>query len=502
MTSTSRFHCFRALPYELRREIYVLSTPPRLVPILENFPLSPEGQRRWEDDDEGLDKKFFAYESFAQSLGSGNLQFRMQLHPELTYFARNWRTQLALPPVSHKQTQLEKYGFTSSKPAYQPWPYTPETPEIPMDWLARHPEIAYELCRDSWFYSGAPIPAFLHVCVESRQALMEWGYQLAFGTRSYGPRTWFHFERDTLQISKINLDHLDSLQSQPHPNCGTLLSGCQYNFGQLDCTSLQSVKRLVVPVAGGHHWEISKDLVNVISLLPNLSDIFLEEWNADDLIEWFVDSDSRKNRRSDMDQLTIATALEREPRVLIKPEGIDDIASTIWFDPNHRIGPPRGFDHATPQLATDPWPRIFGLQARREREIPARHLPAIAAQVKAAMPFDTRLPALQPVHTCPESLHQPLLRGRHQFWHHYNQVQHDIEEGLDVSDFDTSALDSQFRFTMGAIRDTCLGMLNYLHHSPTMSLAFQEAKREKNALVRWFFEGPRISEPSLQPLQV
>ncbi|KAH7227631.1 hypothetical protein BKA60DRAFT_506813 [Fusarium oxysporum] len=49
-----------------------------------------------------------------------------------------------------------------------------------------------------YFYSNAPIPVLLHTCFESRDFLIKMGYQLAFKTKSHGPRTWFNYDRDVL----------------------------------------------------------------------------------------------------------------------------------------------------------------------------------------------------------------------------------------------------------------------------------------------------------------
>ncbi|KAF5255782.1 hypothetical protein FOXYS1_13781 [Fusarium oxysporum] len=49
-----------------------------------------------------------------------------------------------------------------------------------------------------YFYSNAPIPVLLHTCFESRDFLIKMGYQLAFKTKSHGPRTWFNHDRDIL----------------------------------------------------------------------------------------------------------------------------------------------------------------------------------------------------------------------------------------------------------------------------------------------------------------
>ncbi|KAF5551592.1 hypothetical protein FPHYL_9098 [Fusarium phyllophilum] len=50
----------------------------------------------------------------------------------------------------------------------------------------------------SYFYSNAPVPVLLHTSFESRNFLIKKGYQLAFKTKTQGPRTWFNYDRDVL----------------------------------------------------------------------------------------------------------------------------------------------------------------------------------------------------------------------------------------------------------------------------------------------------------------
>ncbi|XDG05490.1 hypothetical protein ABKA04_005105 [Annulohypoxylon sp. FPYF3050] len=184
----AKFHLFNLLPPELRREIYILATPPRVVNVQEVGACSEAWYER--------------LEKFAETCRTTLIQFR--LHPDLAYFAHNWRPSIASKLRSHNQLPLEAYGFTSTKGRYQPWIPTDDTPEIPSTWLASHPDTAWAMTRDASLYSPAPIPPFLHVCSESREMLKKYGYQLAFGTRTDEPHTWFHFERDILSIRFVS----------------------------------------------------------------------------------------------------------------------------------------------------------------------------------------------------------------------------------------------------------------------------------------------------------
>ncbi|PNP82038.1 hypothetical protein FNYG_04599 [Fusarium nygamai] len=63
-----------------------------------------------------------------------------------------------------------------------------------------------------YFYSNAPVPVLLHTCFESRKFLMKKGYQLAFKSKTQGPRTWFNYDRDVLleDLVSCNSVHLDT----------------------------------------------------------------------------------------------------------------------------------------------------------------------------------------------------------------------------------------------------------------------------------------------------
>ncbi|KAM5341289.1 hypothetical protein ACJ41O_014320 [Fusarium nematophilum] len=277
MVPERHFQRFPDLPYDIRRQIYVLATPPRVVYIQEGFPdkVEPSDSDYWDLDEKGL-----AFEAFERQLESGQLRFNLKLHPDLAYFAHNWRDELPWDTLQHRQTRLEEYGFTSNKTVYEPWADTPETPRIPVGWLTEHPALAFELARQSWLYSKAPIPAFLHVCKESREALTRWGYQLAFGTRSHAPRSWFHFERDILYVPLATFDLPYSADDYK-----SLLSGCWWDIGQLDLASLYRVKRLLLS-DGRPPYDISDQLASVITIFPNLTELLLEDWQAEDLLDW------------------------------------------------------------------------------------------------------------------------------------------------------------------------------------------------------------------------
>jgi hypothetical protein len=161
-----------------------------------------------------------------------------------------------------------------------------------------HPWVAFEFVRKKYLWSEAPIPPLLHVCRDSRRVLRDYGYQLAFATRSHGPRTWFHFGRDRLYLERRpqlaeeykrlydnarRCEDDDDEQSlhyhtiQPSPFSGEvpLLSGAPWDLGPFVAADLRRVKHLVL----GRRREYGTDPLadEIESLLPLLPS--LKQWS-------------------------------------------------------------------------------------------------------------------------------------------------------------------------------------------------------------------------------
>ncbi|KAI1086379.1 hypothetical protein F5B19DRAFT_162294 [Rostrohypoxylon terebratum] len=254
----AKFHQFSLLPLELRREIYILATPPRVVFVKE----VGAGSQAW------LDR----LDEFREICRTTPIQFR--LHPDLTYFASCWKPSIAPKLRSHNQLPLEAYGFTSTNDRYQPWVPTDDTPEIPSTWLADHPDTAWAMTRNASLHSPTPIPPFLHVCSESREVLKQYGYQLAFGTRTDEPHTWFHFERDTLYIEFV---------SAAAPN---VLVDEAWDIGLFRPIDLLRIKRLAIKdglrAVCRYGDQILSETSQMLRLVPNLRDLILVVWGPDD----------------------------------------------------------------------------------------------------------------------------------------------------------------------------------------------------------------------------
>ncbi|KAF4487796.1 hypothetical protein FAGAP_11361 [Fusarium agapanthi] len=274
----TEFYHFSLLPLELRREIYSLATPPRFVHV-QRF------------DEQG-------YDEFAEHLRTTPNAIR--LNESLIHFSFNWQSQIPPRPTQHT---LERYGFSSTKSAYQPWKVTKLAPRISLDWLCGNPEYAWQLCREVSMYSTAPIPALLHTCRESRDVLIQGGYQLAFRTRSHGPRTWFNFDHDALFIS-----HGDDWNTKHR-----VVSGCTWDIGQFHPDDMQKVKRVALEESTGSlylaHPRFSRgnykftDISSVLRLFKHIQELLLVEWTDSHIVSFCPMKDvyDRPKRRHEYD---------------------------------------------------------------------------------------------------------------------------------------------------------------------------------------------------------
>ncbi|KAI1118884.1 hypothetical protein F5Y14DRAFT_398054 [Nemania sp. NC0429] len=267
------FHQFTSLPYEIRSMIYLFATPLRIVHIQEDH-----------EDREEFEERF------------RTKPVQLKLHPSISYFARNWRERIPWAPASwrqyyrHHQPTLEAYGFDCPRPKHQPWEPTEEVPAIPHHFLSENPNVAWEFTRTGSFYSTAPIPSLLHTTRESRETLIASGFELAFRTRTCGPRTWFNFKTDILYIKHVSEydeeyaeeyggEHYESARRGP---VRSLLSGNKnWDIGQFEPEDLQRVKRLALgSSAEVVSYDSEKGVYEVsdsLALFTGVEELFLEE---------------------------------------------------------------------------------------------------------------------------------------------------------------------------------------------------------------------------------
>ncbi|KAI1140522.1 hypothetical protein F5Y05DRAFT_378698 [Hypoxylon sp. FL0543] len=410
------FHLFSWLPFELRREIYILATPPRIVHVRESWDIEDHEdlarfchENRYPNDDES--KVAYVFKKFRERYQNETL--KTKLHPDLAYFAHNWRGRIPFSSGMHRQMALESYGITSSSALrHQPWLPTDDSPEIPLRWLQDHLDVAFELIRDSYLCSAAPIPPLLHTCTESRKVLMDYGYRIVFGTRTRGPRTWFHFGRDRLYIAQryTSRSWVRGIEFY-----GDLLSGCCWDvIGQFDPKDLRLVKNLVL---GQATYLASDQYVNVLRLLPNVEELFLEHWSSQSLDGWYHAAD-RKNQPEYQKKRDNGGA--KELWRCVPAEDIDVVAqlfrcndyydrpgilsltgdSLYLFDKHHESGPANVSFY-------DSLARQFEKELESQRNTRDEHW---------------KLPRISFVDTCPETIARRFVDGRLQFWRYYTEL--------------------------------------------------------------------------------
>ncbi|KAI9043027.1 2EXR domain-containing protein [Aspergillus affinis] len=291
------FHLFSSLPPELRRTIYLLATPPRVVHIRE-----------------------VAEDKLAFLKNLSIIAFKRQLCSSLTHFAHHWRGCI---PKNTRQPTLERFGVTGARPRYQPWEPSDATPDIDIAWLITQPELAWEMIRNCYLYSDTPIPALLHVWSESRQELITLGYELAFRTRSHGPRTWFNFNCDVMYITNVE----DSPQSSG--NGSFLCSNIFYDVGQFHPRDLTRVKRLALGEGGPllfPWWERTswtRGIFNLLTLFGHLDELLLSEWEEEDIACW-------KELGPHWEGYSFTSINKREHRCCLAVEEIDALHSIVF----------------------------------------------------------------------------------------------------------------------------------------------------------------------------
>lgn len=165
------------------------------------------------------------------------------------------------------QSQLDDYGFTSSRPA-------PELQTIPQ--LEHAAKQLWETTRAGTFYNAGPLPVLLHVCRESRQLLQSYGYELAFSTRTAPAVTWFNFLSDILHL----YEHYEDEEAS------RTLDGGMWNIGQFSRDDLYRLRKLSLSmnsfdyVYGG---KVPATLHKAVQLCGNLEELLILEFHHHDI---------------------------------------------------------------------------------------------------------------------------------------------------------------------------------------------------------------------------
>jgi hypothetical protein len=241
MRPLQSFELFPELPSEIRELIWQAALPSTRVVPIELHPIEPE--------DEFDEREQLLYEEDLYGTNVENEDTRSVPEKDMRLLVH--RTSQDLDRVVKRQSQLLKYGFTSSKPApnishasfhdlaayrgfgeYEPNP-KPASRDVRLllhirDYFhmwrqdlnqaqlhrygfktsrprptirhVSHQEL-YSAQEPIQFYSTTPLPALLHVCRESRQQAIRSGYVLAFSTRWAPAQTWFNLKTDFLYLN-------------------------------------------------------------------------------------------------------------------------------------------------------------------------------------------------------------------------------------------------------------------------------------------------------------
>ncbi|KAI1761210.1 hypothetical protein GGR53DRAFT_506421 [Hypoxylon sp. FL1150] len=392
--ASDSFYRFPLLPREIRNQIFLYATPPRIVHVQLEYP-------EYNNSDEEQEE----FEEWLSNLVPAQTD-QIKLHPSLAYFVHNWGPIVRSYYDRPLQPSLESYGFTNSKPVQYLW----EDPKIPINWLLDHPTIAYQFLRKNHLYSTAPIPALLHTCRESREVLTRTGYRLAFGTRNHEPRTWFHYENDVL--------YLDS----DRRNTGdvSLMSCSDWIVGEIDPESLQQVRK--VALAGACCQLVRKysrhEVLNAIRLLPKLEMLYVTEWSKcsiDRLLrkEW-RSSSYLPSSTQDTDTILQSGNYTREAWRCTSIEEADCLFSLVGgYPPRYCESYSLGRQGSQLKYYQGPsgqyFQRLideFTQYLRDEREKADQHEGAVLWQI----------PRVKMVHICTEPMARLLFEERHRVW--------------------------------------------------------------------------------------
>lgn len=430
MTAQDQNPChFWRLPYELRCEIYMLATPPRLVHVREGWEYEDEREKQEaKADPDG--ELLFAYQKFAQKLRDSPSSVDLRVHPEIAHFAHNWNQ---LRPLSRRQPilaqkTLVEYGFSSTECAHQPWKPTKETPSIPPSMLADRPGLAFELVRRSYLWSQAPIPPLLHTCSDSRRMLQESGYQLTFATRSHEPRTWFHFGRDRLYLKMRHDQAAGRRPPGPRDDISIgwdnpLLSGAPWDIGQFTVADLRRVEHLFLD----DRFEVT--ITHMLPLLPNVKDIWIKGWGAEAIQECLSQASGSEALSEEAQQGRLGSR-GREIWRCVPAEEMDQVGHMYWcrdaiaFDTEH----------------SNPWSGAESIDIyNRFKNIEQKmtFYQDMACYVENHLKRNLRtprdIPTIKFVHVCPEGLAKQFVKERHMFWRYFDEVQRGVARDMDSS---------------------------------------------------------------------
>lgn len=181
-----------------------------------------------------------------------------------------------------------------------------------------------------YLFSKSPIPALLHTNRESRQVMLEIGYELAFGTEHAKPLTWFNFQMDVLyliQYPRIADGNEPVVRCEPVAPENILpwpgnIKWTPNGDVDLELTALlprdsMRVRRLAIMAASKNYLprprflrtetaEVSPDLYEMLSRFGCLQDFFIVEKHV---------GENLGDRREDLWGYVNCEGIDAKPRV-------------------------------------------------------------------------------------------------------------------------------------------------------------------------------------------
>ncbi|KAI0889777.1 uncharacterized protein GGS22DRAFT_149142 [Annulohypoxylon maeteangense] len=381
--SLDTFHLFPLLPPELRRAIYLLATPPRIVHLLEE---SERGD---------------LFESRINDIESTQFKF----HSSFSAYEEEFRFMVSLyaKPIMRGEMENAWYGIGMDE----------EIRDIFPSWLLSYAHILERFLRKCRLYSKAPIPTLLHTCVESRDVLINAGYQLAFGTRDHEPMTWFNFENDVLCP-----DYTAFLKVEPYPSA--LAEYCDSIGSRIDEDSLRKVRRVLISSTSllSQYCAPTIWVACLVRLLPKLDRLYLVEWDADlfsERLPTLPDPDPVDT--NDQEQGSIDT-YNRELWKYTPVEGMDVLFEAYGGYPyisNGRFN--RWWQNRLSEIDSRPTAEHFQSLVDRSAQWLEAKRDAVLKEEPDVDPWP--IPKVEVVHLCTESIARQLFSDRQEVWKRY-----------------------------------------------------------------------------------
>lgn len=310
--SLGDFHLFIHLPPELRRKIYIMATPPRVVHVQE-----------WPTP------TITAMKNFINHHLNETLPHDIDLPSSLDHFKSYWLPKIPEDiKAATRQKTLDDYGFISSRKCSRR-PIPTDKCRIDPLWLSEQPDVAWYLCRRSELYSKAQIPPLLQTCRESRSMLKTFGYTLAFATRSSPPQTWFHFERDTLYMNREAW--LYNYEDSPHnPSLLTM----QFIPADLLC-----VRNLCLSFRVSQDNDDSHFISHILRFIPRLKTLYCENCALDIAAQNPWDGQGTNIRKRLAQTQSTSSGVQKEMWTMVKADIADFKAPSLTWTRHYRQYP-------------------------------------------------------------------------------------------------------------------------------------------------------------------